>query len=108
MEPPRPPLTPVERPNSSAKIPSIGTPFATAWPWPRCVLVTMSSRVSAAQTPTAHASWPIEEWNDPFMRPRLCSRLDAELDRPDELHLRYRSSAGERPSVPAATAGSKR
>lgn len=34
------------------------SPFAMAWPWPRNVEVMKSLASSAAQTPTAVASWP--------------------------------------------------
>jgi hypothetical protein len=33
-------------------------PLARQWPWPRCVLVMKSSRLSASHTPTATASSP--------------------------------------------------
>ena len=37
IEPPLPPMRPVPRPNSSAKIGAIGTPRARVWLWPRYV-----------------------------------------------------------------------
>ena len=43
MLPPRPCEQPVARPNSSAISSRGGTPLASAWPWPRCVLKTASS-----------------------------------------------------------------
>ncbi len=35
IEPPLPPISPVARPNSSAKTGAIGTPRARVWLWPR-------------------------------------------------------------------------
>ena len=46
-------------PRSSAIIRSKSAPFAMQWPWPRWVLMIWSSRLSAAQAPTATASWPM-------------------------------------------------
>ena len=58
MLPPRPREQPVARPNSSAISSRGGTPFASAWPWPRWVLSTVSSGRRWAETPVATASSP--------------------------------------------------
>jgi hypothetical protein len=69
MDPPLPPQDPPARPCSSSIIARASAPLASAWPWPRWVLVMRSEGRRFAHTPTATASCPMEGCTTPGASP---------------------------------------
>ena len=87
MLPPRPCEQPLSRPKSSATRLRGETPLARAWPWPRCVLKTTSSRRKWAQTPGGDRLFADVGVAGPVDQAPLVGARELFLAPPDRLHL---------------------
>ena len=97
--PPRPPQQPSRLPYSSAIRVLGDIPLASAWPWPRWVLVIQSVLRRWAQTPTPEASWPMYKCRKPGVSPLRQATWAASSKRRNSSICSYKrnNSAGSRP-----------
>ena len=87
MDPPFPLLYPVARPNNSHIILVASAPLAKVWPCPRWVDVSMSSLVSAWQTPAATASCPVDRCSGPRTKAGLAEAAKPQAATPPWLAI---------------------
>ena len=97
MLPPRPCEQPVARPNSSAISSRGGIPLASAWPWPRCVLKTTSSRRQMGADAGRDRLLADVGVAGAVDQPALVAAGQFLLGLPDELHRAIELAAAARP-----------
>ena len=88
-----PRLQPVARPKISAMSVFASAPLASRWPWLRWLVMIASAGSSAAQTPAATPSWPVQRIIMPWIVPSMAqSSVSASSKRRVRSMARYISS----------------